>query len=77
MSIWGKSKESFWQQSYTDLVRYVILLYRVRDGYLTLVDHFRTVISSARPAIFFRAPLARSTRSSRTQVQLRLQLHLS
>lgn len=45
-SIWGKGKEPFWQQSYTDLVRYVILLHRVRDGYLTLVDVFRTVISS-------------------------------
>ena len=45
-SIWGKGKEPFWQQSYTDLVRYVILLYRVRDGYVTLVDIFRTVISA-------------------------------
>jgi hypothetical protein len=31
-AIWGK--EPFWQQSYTDLVRYVIILHRVRDGYL-------------------------------------------
>jgi hypothetical protein len=45
-SIWGKGKEPFWQQSYTDLVRYVILLHRVRDGYLTLVDIFRTVVSA-------------------------------
>ena len=45
-SIWGRGKEPFWQQSYTDLVRYVILLHRVRDGYLTLVDIFRTVISA-------------------------------
>lgn len=44
-SIWGKGKEPFWQQSYTDLVRYVIMLHRVRDGYVTLVDIFRTVIS--------------------------------
>ena len=44
-SIWGKGKEPFWQQSYTDLVRYVIILHRVRDGYVTLVDIFRTVIS--------------------------------
>jgi hypothetical protein len=47
-SIWGRGKEPFWQQSYTDLVRYVILLHRVRDGYLTLVDIFRTVISAGR-----------------------------
>jgi hypothetical protein len=45
-SIWGKGKEPFWQQSYTDLVRYVILLHRIRDGYVTLVDVFRTVISA-------------------------------
>jgi hypothetical protein len=45
-SIWGKGKEPFWQQSYTDLVRYVIVLHRVLYGYVTLVDVFRTVISS-------------------------------
>jgi hypothetical protein len=44
-SIWSKGKEPFWQQSYTDLVRYVIILHRVRDGYVTLLDIFRTVIS--------------------------------
>ncbi len=47
-SIWGKGKEPFWQQSYTDLMRYVILLHRLRDGYLTMVDIFRTVISAGR-----------------------------
>jgi hypothetical protein len=47
-SIWGKGKEPFWQQSYTDLVRYVILLHRLRDGYVTLVDLFRTVISAGK-----------------------------
>jgi len=45
-SIWGKGKEPFWQQSYTDLVRYVIVLHKVKSGYVTLVDVFRTVISS-------------------------------
>lgn len=47
-SIWGKGKEPFWQQSYTDLVRYVIMLHRIRDGYVTLVDIFQTVISAGR-----------------------------
>lgn len=47
-SIWGKGKEPFWQQSYTDLVRYAILLHRIRDGYVTLVDIFQTVISAGR-----------------------------
>ena len=46
IAIWGKGKEPLWQQSYTDLVRYVILLHRVRDGYVTMLDIFRTVISS-------------------------------
>ena len=45
-AIWGKGKEPFWQQSYTDLVRYVIMLHRIRDGYVTMVDIFRTVISA-------------------------------
>ena len=45
-AIWGKGREPFWQQSYTDLMRYVILLHRIRDGYLTMVDLFRTVISA-------------------------------
>jgi hypothetical protein len=47
-SIWGRGKEPFWQQSYTDLVRYVIILHRVRDNYVTLVDIFRTVISAGK-----------------------------
>jgi len=46
VAIWGKGKEPFWQQSYTDLVRYVIMLHRVHDGYVTMLDIFRTVISS-------------------------------
>ena len=47
-AIWGKGKEPFWQQSYTDLVRYVIMLHRVRDGYVTMLDIFRIVISSGK-----------------------------
>lgn len=46
IAIWGKGKEPFWQQSYTDLVRYVIMLHRVRDEYVTMVNIFRTVISA-------------------------------
>ncbi len=46
VAIWGKGKEPFWEQSYTDLVRYVIMLHRIRDGYVTMLDIFRTVISS-------------------------------
>jgi hypothetical protein len=46
VAVWGKGREPFWQQSYTDLVRYAIMLHRVRDGYVTMLDLFRTVISS-------------------------------
>ncbi len=46
VAIWGKGKEPFWQQSYADLARYAIMLHRVRDGYVTMLDIFRTVISS-------------------------------
>jgi len=46
IAIWGKGKEPFWVQSYTDLVRYVIMLHRVRDEYVTMVNIFRTVISA-------------------------------
>ncbi len=44
-AVWGKSKEPFWQQSYTDLCRYVILLHRIQDDYVTLRDVYRTTIS--------------------------------
>jgi hypothetical protein len=47
-SIWGKGKEPFWQQSYTDLVRYIIMLHRIRDGYVTMVDLFRTAASAGK-----------------------------
>ncbi len=46
IAIWGKGKEPFWVQSYTDLVRYVIMLHRVRDEYVAMVNIFRTVISA-------------------------------
>ena len=59
-AIWGKGKEPFWQQSYTDLVRYVIILHRVRDGYVTMVDIFRTVVSAGQ----LEAMLLKSARAS-------------
>jgi len=34
-AIWARAKEPSGKQSYTDLVRYVIILHRVRDGYVT------------------------------------------
>ena len=35
-NLFGKSKEPFWQQAYTDLLKFVILLRRITDGYTTL-----------------------------------------
>ena len=40
--LFGKGKEPFWQQAYTNLVKFVILLFRVCDGYVTLQDVYRT-----------------------------------
>ena len=70
-SIWGKGKEPFWQQSYTDLVRYVILLHRVRDGYVTLVDVFRTVISQGKLESLLIEVGARSSRAQWIVVEAR------
>mgnify|MGYP005810367917 CR=1 FL=1 len=35
-NLFGKSKEPFWQQAYTDLLKFVILLRRLSAGYTTL-----------------------------------------
>ena len=42
--LFGKGKEPFWQQAYTNLVKFVILLFRVSDGYVTLQDVYRTAL---------------------------------
>ena len=34
-NLFGRSKEPFWQQAYTDLLKFVILLRRITDGYTT------------------------------------------
>ena len=47
-NIWGRGKEPFWQQSYTDLVKYIIILHKVKDDYLTLFDIYATAISPSR-----------------------------
>jgi len=47
-NIWGKGKEPFWQQAYTDLVKYIIILHKVKDDYLTLFDVYATAISPSR-----------------------------
>jgi hypothetical protein len=44
-NIWGRGKEPFWQQSYTDLVKYIIILHQVKNDYVTLFDIYATAIS--------------------------------
>lgn len=43
-NLFGKSKEPFWQQAYTDLLKHVILLRRITDGYTTLSEVYRYVL---------------------------------
>jgi hypothetical protein len=37
-------EEPFWQQAYTDLLKFVILLRRISDGYTTLSEIYRYIL---------------------------------
>jgi TraM recognition site of TraD and TraG len=43
-NLFGKSKEPFWQQAYTDLLKFVISLRRITEGYTTLAEVYRYII---------------------------------
>lgn len=43
-NLFGKSKEPFWQQAYTDLLKFVILLRRITEGYTTLSEVYRYIL---------------------------------
>jgi hypothetical protein len=45
-NLFGKSKEPFWQQAYTDLLKFVISLRRITDGYTTLSEVYRYIIDN-------------------------------
>jgi len=47
-NLYGKGKEPFWQQAYTNLVKFIILLYKVTDGYVTLFDVYESAISKTK-----------------------------
>ena len=47
-NLFGKSKEPFWQQAYTDLLKFVILLRRLADGYTTLAEVYRYVLEDGK-----------------------------
>jgi TraM recognition site of TraD and TraG len=46
-NLFGRSKEPFWQQAYTDLLKFVIALRRISDGYTTLAEVYRYVINDS------------------------------
>ena len=47
-NLFGKSKEPFWQQAYTDLLKFVILLRRISDGYTTLADVYHHILEPSK-----------------------------
>lgn len=63
-NIWGKGKEPFWQQAYTDLVKYIIILHKVKDDYVTLFDVYATAISPSRLEQLLIAAGARLSRTA-------------
>jgi hypothetical protein len=46
-NLFGKGKEPFWQQAYTNLVKFIILLHKVLDDYVTLFDVYQGAINPA------------------------------
>lgn len=44
-NLYGKGKEPFWQQAYTNLVKFVILLHKVLYDYVTLFDVYQGAIN--------------------------------
>src|SRR5689334_16618856 len=46
-NLFGKSKEPFWQQAYTDLLKFVISLRRITDGYTTFSEIYRYILDDA------------------------------
>ena len=44
-NLFGKGKEPFWQQAYTNLVKFIILLHKVAFDYVTFFDVYQCAIS--------------------------------
>jgi len=44
-NLFGRSSEPFWQQAYTDLLKFVIALRRISEGYTTLAEVYRYIIN--------------------------------
>lgn len=45
-NLFGRGKEPFWQQAYTNLVKFIILLHKVVYDYVTLFDIYECAINS-------------------------------
>ena len=46
-NLFGKGKEPFWQQAYTNLVKFIILLHKTIYNYVTLFDVYECAIKPA------------------------------
>src|SRR5208337_393907 len=46
-NLFGRGKEPFWQQAYTNLVKFIILLHKVAFEYVTLFDVYECAIDNA------------------------------
>lgn len=44
-NLFGRGKEPFWQQAYTNLVKFIILLHKITYDYVTLLDVYQCAIS--------------------------------
>jgi len=44
-NLFGRGKEPFWQQAYTNLVKFIILLHKITYDYVTLFDVYHCAIS--------------------------------
>jgi hypothetical protein len=44
-NVFGKGKEPFWQQAYTNLVKFIILLHKVLNDYVTLFEVYECAIN--------------------------------
>src|SRR5207245_1968748 len=44
-NLFGKGREPFWQQAYTNLVKFIILLHKVLYDYVTLFDVYQGAIN--------------------------------
>ena len=47
-NLYGRGKEPFWQQAYTNMLQHIILLHKVLYDYVTFFDVYECAISPAK-----------------------------